>query len=308
MLLHYKYLYIIFLELFSMAELMDCEAVAQKYFGQVKNVLEGCADFEKPRVVLFLATSDLGSESYARSMCKKFWQVGIATDVEKIDGPKRLEERIRATEFDDKITGCFVFYPIRFAGILDSYFMKLVPQYKDVEGLNAENIYRLIHYKKEFEGTPCKAVVPCTPKAVIKLLYEYGVEVQGKDIVIVNKSYAVGAPLRRMFDNLGGTVTCCDANTKQESIRYYTKNADIIVTAVPIEVELFDERHVKEGATVIDVSFTRNFDVEKVGRVAERISYCEGKHYVGRVTTAMAAVNTLYLWEYQRWVRNGGKK
>ena len=101
---------------------------------------------------------------------------------------------------------------------------------------------------------------------------------------------------------------CCDANTKLESIRYYTKNADILVTAVPTQVELFDARHVKEGATVIDVSFTRNFDVEKVGRVAGRISYCEGKHYVGRVTTAMAAVNTLYLWEYQRWVRNGGKK
>src|SRR3989338_5208451 len=105
-----------------MAELMDCEMVAQKYFGQVNEVLEKHDDSEKPRVVLFLATADLASESYARSMCRKFTQVGITTQIEKIDGSKRLEERIRATEFEEKITGCFVFYPINFSGIFDSHF------------------------------------------------------------------------------------------------------------------------------------------------------------------------------------------
>ncbi|MEK6846218.1 MAG: bifunctional 5,10-methylenetetrahydrofolate dehydrogenase/5,10-methenyltetrahydrofolate cyclohydrolase [Nanoarchaeota archaeon] len=286
------------------AILMNCEAIAEKYFSQVKAELEQMS--QRPRVKMFLATFDEGSESYSWIMRRRFEAVGIDSILERVGTPADLERKILATATDDEITGCFVFYPIRFPEIEDYQFMKMVPAHKDVEGLSAENVYRLIHYRKTFEGTPCKAVVPCTPKAVIKLLAEYGIPIKGCDVVIVNKSYSLGAPLRRMFDNLGATVTACDINTKSDSLKHYVRNADIVVTAVPVEVELFDEADVKPGATIINCSFVNNFDVERVSEVAGHISYRQGKNYIGQITTAMAAVNVGYLMKYKMFQEKSG--
>jgi 5,10-methylene-tetrahydrofolate dehydrogenase/methenyl tetrahydrofolate cyclohydrolase len=279
------------------AILMNCEAIAEKYFSQVKAELEQIG--QRPRVKMFLATFDEGSESYSWVMRRKFEAVGIDSHLERVGTPAKLEQRILDTAKEDDITGCFVFYPIKFPEIEDYHFMKMVPAHKDVEGLSAENVYRLIHYRKTFEGTSCKAVVPCTPKAVIKLLAEYNISLKGSDVVIVNKSYSLGAPLRRMFDNLGATVTACDVNTKSDSLRNYVRQADIVVTAVLTEIELFDASDVTPGATVINCSFVNNFNVEKVSEVAGHISYRHDKNYIGQVTTAMAAVNVLYLMRFQ---------
>ncbi len=279
------------------AVLMDCEKVAEKYFSQVKAELEQLG--VRPLVKMFLATNDEGSESYSRIMRRKFEAVGIDSILERVETPEKLEQKILDTAKEDDITGCFVFYPIKFSEVDDYHFMKIVPPHKDVEGLSAENVYRLIHYRKTFEGTSCKAVVPCTPKAVIKMLAEYDIPIKNSDVVIVNKSYSLGAPLRRMFDNLGATVTACDINTKPDSLKHYVKNADIVITAVPAEVELFDGADVKPGATIINCSFVSNFNAEKVSEVAGHLSYRHGKNYIGSVTTAMAAVNVGYLMRLQ---------
>ncbi|MBI2662290.1 bifunctional 5,10-methylenetetrahydrofolate dehydrogenase/5,10-methenyltetrahydrofolate cyclohydrolase [Candidatus Woesearchaeota archaeon] len=282
-----------------MGKIIDCETIAEQYFTEVEQELKSIG--VRPIVKMFLATDDDSCVSYATIMRRKFAKTGIEALLFRISSSEELEEGIRATEGERETTGCFVFYPIKFPGFENYYFMKLVPPSKDVEGLSAENVYRLIHYRKTFENTPCKAVVPCTPKAVIKVLQNYNVHTEGSDVVIVNKSYALGDPLRMMFDNLRATVTVCDINTKPESLRYYVKNADIIVTGVPYEVELFNDEDIKQGATVINCSFYHNFDPEKIARRAEFISFRQGKNYIGQVTTAMAAINVLYLLKYQRY-------
>src|SRR3989344_6714266 len=198
-----------------MGKIIDCELIAEKYFTEVEQELKKIG--ARPMVRMFLATTtDKSCESYATIMEKKFARIGIEALLFRISSSEELEERIRATERERETTGCFVFYPIKFPGFENYYFMKLVPPSKDVEGLSAENVYRLIHYRKTFENTPCKAVVPCTPKAVIKVLQNYNICIERSDVVVVNKSYALGDPLRRMFDNLGATVTVCDINTKPE--------------------------------------------------------------------------------------------
>lgn len=278
------------------ARFLDSLVVADKYLSEVREELSTIKKI--PNIKMFLATSDPGSEVYSKVMSRTFSEVGINSTLVRIKTAKDLEEKILATK-DEEVTGCFVFYPIGFSEAPDRNFMRIVPQFKDIEGLSAENIYRLIHYQKQFEGTPCNAVVPCTPKAVIKLLIENKIEPRGKNVTIINKSYALGIPLRQMFDNLGATVTACDINTHSGSLRKYVKGSDIIVTAVPSEIELFNEKDIKSNSTVINCSFHNNFDPEEISSVAENISYRRGNNYIGRVTTAMAAVNVLYLLKYQ---------
>jgi len=278
------------------ARFLDSLVIADKYLSGVKEELSIIKRI--PSVKMFLATSDLGSEVYSKTMSRTFSEVGIDSTLMHVETAKDLEEKILATK-DEEVTGCFVFYPIGFSEAPDRNFMRIVPQFKDIEGLSVENIYRLIHYQKQFQGTPCNAVVPCTPKAVIKLLIENNIKTRGKNITIINKSYALGIPLRQMFDNLGATVTACDINTHSDSLRRYVKGSDIIVTAVPSEIELFNEEDVKSNSTVINCSFHNNFDPEKISNVVENISYRRGSNYIGRATTAMAAVNVLYLLKHQ---------
>lgn len=288
------------------AKILDCEVLADKYFSQVKKELQEIR--KTPKVKMLLSGDDEGSKSYSKIMIRTFKGIGIESILINVDSPGELEDKIMSTETENNITGVFVFYPINFQGIEDRHFMKMIPQFKDVEGLGAENIYRLIHYRKVFENTPCKAVVPCTPKAVIKVLTENDISIKSKDVLIANKSYILGAPLRRMFDNLGATVTACDINTKPDSIKYYAKNADIVVTAVPQKIELFDDKDIKEGAAIIDCSFDGNFDAEKISKKAGSISYRQGRNYIGRVTTAISAVNVLYLLKHQIYLEERKKK
>jgi len=279
-----------------MAKVLDCISVSKKFLTEVREEIEQTK--RTPRVKIFLATEDPGCASYSRAIATMFDDVGIKPLLVRTN-PSELEERIRSTEHEQEITGCLVMYPINAQERHDRDFMRIVPQFKDVEGLGAQNVFRLLHYQQTFEGTPCKAVVPCTPKAVIKLLTEHDIDIEGNDVVILNRSYQVGIPLERMFNNLKATVTTCDIHTKRDSVRHYLSRADIVVTAVPGEIELFDETQIKPGATVIDCSFGGNFDPARIERVAENISYRQGRNYIGRVTTAMAALNTLYLLRYQ---------
>ena len=280
-----------------MSNLFPCKDIADNHFSYVKEQIARLG--RNPTVQLFLATGDKGSESYSRIMQKKFQEVGILSHLVRGSSPSELESKILALEGNAEITGGFVFYPINFEGIKDSYFMRRVPPFKDVEGLSADNVYRLVHYDRTFDETPCKAVVPCTAKAIIKVLTESDVKIKSQDVVIINKSYSLGVPLRTMFDNLGATVVACDINTQTSSIYHYLRNADIVVTAVPAKTELFEASHLKKGVSVIDCSFEGNFDPGKISSVAANISSKATGNYIGPVTTAMAAVNVLYLFEHQ---------
>ncbi len=285
----------------NMPNLFPCKEIAERYLYGVRTQIELLGRI--PKVKLFLATDDLGSISYSKIMAKKFSEAKIDSEIVRVHSSGELEENLLRLDKENEITGGFVFYPIAFPGIKDSHFMRIVPEFKDIEGLSANNVYRLAHYERYFSGTSCKAVVPCTPKAIVKVLMDSGVEIMGKDAVIINKSYSLGVPLRRMLDNLGATVVACDINTGKSSIEHYLKNADIIVTAVPAKVELFDNKFLKKGVSVIDCSFEGNFDPEKVSKVAENMSF-KSANYIGSVTTSMAAVNVLYLLMHKLSLKN----
>jgi len=161
----------------------------------------------------------------------------------------------------------------------------MVDPRKDVEGFHSLNLGNTMIGRED--------LVPCTPLAVLKILEQAKIPLQGKDVVIVNHSTIVGKPLAALFLNRNATVAVCHVFTKD--LKRYTKNADILVTAAGVP-GLITAGHVKDQAVVIDVGIIEtkdgvcgDVDFQSVKEKASVITPVPGG--VGPVTIACALSN-----------------
>ncbi len=159
---------------------------------------------------------------------------------------------------------------------------------KDVDGFHPWNMGRLI------TGNPCH--VACTPCGILKMMDHHGIEIEGREAVIVGRSNIVGKPLALLLLNRHATVTICHSRTGRLS--EVTKRADILIAAAG-RPEMIKYGMVKDGAVVIDVGTNRLDGGRLVGdvafaEVAEKASYITPvPGGVGPMTIAMLLVNTL---------------
>lgn len=138
--------------------------------------------------------------------------------------------------------------------------------------------------------------LPCTPAGVMELIKETGIEIAGKDCVVIGRSNIVGKPQAMLLLQQNGTVTICHSKTKD--LKETVKRADIVVAAVG-RPKFVTKDMVKEGAVVIDVGINRDengklcgdVDFENVKEVASAITPVPGG--VGPMTIAMLMKNTL---------------
>lgn len=157
---------------------------------------------------------------------------------------------------------------------------------KDVDGFNPCNVGKLCLGQDTF--------ISCTPNGIIKLLEEYGIQIEGKDAVIVGRSNIVGKPMMQCLLNKNATVTICHSKTK--NLGEVTKRADILVVAIGKEKYITKDM-VKENAIVIDVGINRmengkicgDVDFEEVLKKASYITPVPGG--VGPMTIAMLMNN-----------------
>jgi methylenetetrahydrofolate dehydrogenase (NADP+)/methenyltetrahydrofolate cyclohydrolase len=163
---------------------------------------------------------------------------------------------------------------------------------KDVEGLTPYNMgSTLLGLEK---------IVPCTPLAVLTILEEEKVSLQGKNVVIVSHSNIVGKPLAALFLNRNATTTVTHVFTKD--LAQYTSKADILVTAAGVP-KLIKANHVKNGAFVIDVGIVKtntgvcgDVDFDSVKEKAGVITPVPGG--VGPVTVACSIHNMVKTFKY----------
>ena len=159
---------------------------------------------------------------------------------------------------------------------------------KDVDCFHPFNVGRLVI------GDP--VFLPCTPAGVMEMLKEYGIEVAGKQCVVLGRSNIVGKPMGALLLQQSGTVTTCHSRTPD--LAKFTREADILVAAVG-KVGLVTADMVKEGAVVIDVAMNRNAEGKLCGdvvydEVAEKASYITPvPGGVGPMTRAMLMENLL---------------
>ncbi len=212
------------------------------------------------------------SEEYALS--KETTQEELVALVEKLNN-------------DDKINGILVQLPLPKHLDEKSVINTIKPQ-KDVDAFHPVNVGKIMIGDFDF--------LPCTPAGVMELIKETGIEIAGKECVIIGRSNIVGKPQAMLMLHKNATVTICHSKTKD--LKEVVKRADIVVAAVGV-AKMVTKDMVKEGAVVIDVGMNRlpdgklcgDVDFEGVSEVASFITPVPGG--VGPMTIAMLMENTL---------------
>jgi methylenetetrahydrofolate dehydrogenase (NADP+)/methenyltetrahydrofolate cyclohydrolase len=241
--------------------------------------------------------------TYAEYTKKGCDDVGVIFDLRRV--PRlEAEAAIRAASADPSVHGIFIYYPI-FGTQQDTYLRDLVEPMKDVEGM-CSFWARALYENRRFidEARTKKAILPCTPLAILKLLEVAEVPLDGKQVAIFNRSEVVGRPLAAMMANDGARVISFDldgalvferGSVAETAIdrRAALAGADVIVTGVPsASFPLVSAAEIKPGAVCINFSTFKNFSPDIEGKAAVFIPR------VGPMTVTMALRNTVRLFRH----------
>jgi len=186
-----------------------------------------------------------------------------------------------------EVSGILVQLPLP-AHLNEELVINRIDPKKDVDAFHPVNVGKIMQGNYDF--------VPCTPAGVMELIKESGIDICGKECVVVGRSNIVGKPMSMLLLHKHGTVTICHSRT--QDLKEKTKRADILVAAVGIP-EFIKGDMVKEGAVIIDVGINRVADKKLVGdvdfeaceKVASAITPVPGG--VGPMTIAMLMKNTV---------------
>ena len=209
-----------------------------------------------PKLVVIIVGDDPASQVYVAGKAKACAQVGIASQIfrlEKDTKEREVAKLIRQLNKDNTVDGILLQLPVP-NHINAQKMIDLISPKKDVDGLTKINLGKLL-------SNDDSGLFGCTPSGIITLLKYYKVNLVGKDVVIINRSLLVGKPLALMFLNENSTVTICHSKTKD--LKEKTLNADIVVVAVGKKKFLTSDM-VKEGAIVIDVGINRDENTKKL--------------------------------------------
>lgn len=253
------------------AVLLDGKRTAERI---VAGVAEKLAAAGSPEVTLatVLIGSHAPSRYYVNLKQKMAARGGLKTRMVELPeevAQARLEAAVRELGADDSVHGILVQLPL--PGHLDTNaVIDLIPAAKDVDGLTAENLGRLVR------GEP--NLVPCTPLGVMRLIEEYKIPTQGRKAVVIGRSHLVGLPqaLLLALRGVDATVTVCHSRT--QDIESVCRDADILVAAAGMP-ELVKKDFVKPGAAVFDVGVN-----EKDGKIVGDVAFDEARTVAGAIT------------------------
>ncbi len=268
--------------------IIDGKQIAKDLRQSIKSQVDNLN--RAPGLAVILVGDDPASAVYVRNKDNACMEVGFYS--EKIDKPaditqEELLSEIKRLNTDDRIDGILVQLPL--PNHLDTNLViETISPEKDVDGFHSENIGKLMQNKPYLR--------PCTPRGVMTMLATIGVDIVGKDCVVVGASNIVGRPMAMELLNAGATVTICHSRT--QDLPGKLKLADIVVVAVGIP-QMIKGEWIKDGAIVIDVGINRldsgklvgDVDFESTKDIASWITPVPGG--VGPMTIATLLENTL---------------
>ena len=270
-----------------MAKILDGKAVSQRIKGEIKLEVQGME--RKPGLAVVIVGDDPGSQVYVRNKEKACEEVGFYSEVYRLPEATTQNELlalVHQLNADDRIDGFLVQSPLP-KGLDEKLIIDNILPEKDVDAFHPVNVGKIMIGDYDF--------LPCTPAGVMELIAESGIDVAGKECVVVGRSNIVGKPQAMMLLHKHGTVTVCHSRTV--NLAEVTRRADILVVAVG-RAKMITADMVKEGAVVIDVGMNRteeglcgDVDFETVKDVAGAITPVPGG--VGPMTIAMLMRNTL---------------
>lgn len=272
-------------------QLLDGKKLSAKIKENLKNEISEFVSKTgtTPGLAVLLVGNDPASHTYVAMKAKACKEVGLYSIVHEMPDTVKEDDilsTIKMINENPKVHGLLVQLPLP-KHVDATKILEAVDPAKDVDGFHPFNLGRLVAGLDTF--------VPCTPLGVMELLVEYGIEVQGKDCVVVGASNIVGKPMASLLLNAGATVDICHIHTKD--LKAHTKNADMIFVGVG-KAGLITADMVKEGAVVVDIGINKvgdklvgDVDFDEVSKKCTYITPVPGG--VGPMTIAMLLSNTL---------------
>ena len=281
-----------------MAQIISGKEVALKVRESIKAEVKEL--FEKtgkrPGLAVIIVGEDPASQVYVRNKAKGCEEVGFHSEVYRLAENTQMDELLALIEKlnkDENIHGILCQLPLPKHLDETAVILAIDPD-KDVDAFHPVNTGKIMIGNYSF--------LPCTPAGVMELIASTGVDISGKECVVVGRSNIVGKPMAALLLERNATVTVCHSRTKD--LASFTKNADIIVAAVG-RANFITADMVKEGAVIVDVGINRlpngklcgDVDFENVKEKASFITPVPGG--CGPMTIAVLMKNTLVAYKNQ---------
>lgn len=281
-----------------MATIIDGKAISLQIKDELK---ERAAALKASGIEIALAVIQVGDNPascvYVRNKKKGCEYIGIGSLSFELPEETTQEELLALIgELNERadVNGILVQLPLP-AHIDEDTVIKAIDSKKDVDGFHPQSVGALCIGQPGF--------VSCTPAGIIQLLKRSGVEIAGKECVVLGRSNIVGKPMALLLLRENATVTI--AHSKTKNLKEVTKRADILIVAVG-RPKMVTKDYVKEGAVVIDVGINRDennkmcgdVDFDDVAPVCSAITPVPGG--VGPMTIAMLLNNCIESVNLQR--------
>lgn len=283
------------------AQIIDGRAIAAQVYSELTTRV---AVLKAKGVIPRVAIIHVGTEEMTKRYVALKENAAIRLGMECVTyhlvedvSQQRVIELVQKLNVDESVHGILVQMPLPDSMDTKTVLDAIDPE-KDIDGLHFCNAGKLLN------GEP--AVIACTPRAVIRILDETGIDIMSKHTVVVGKSVLVGRPIAICLLNRNATVSVC--HTKTQNLGDITKNADILIVAAG-SAGLIKADMVKDGAVVIDIGQTNidgklygDVDFENVSKKASYITKAVGG--VGPMTVAMLMTNLVDCAEHELNARN----
>lgn len=276
-------------------KILDGKKVASEVRERIAVMVKEIRESGKvpPGLAVVLVGDNPASKVYVGQKEKACKEVGFESFLYHLPEATTQEELLNLVgqlNEDPNVHGILVQLPLP-KHLNETEVIEAIRPEKDVDGFHPMNLGKLV------AGLPC--TVPCTPKGIMHLLEYYGIEIEGKNAVVVGRSNIVGKPVAHLLLQKNATVTICHSRTR--NLEDITKEADILVVAAG-KPHFVTQHMVKRGAVVVDVGINRlesglvgDVDFDGVRLRASWITPVPGG--VGPMTIAMLLENTLEMYE-----------
>ncbi len=272
-----------------MAQIIDGKKISQDIKDELKEKVTALKDTgTEVALAVIQVGNDPASSVYVRNKKKACESIGIRSlsyELPEETTEEALIELIEKLNKDETVNGILVQLPVPKHIDPDKIIRTISPE-KDVDGFHPQNVGKLVIGEEGF--------VSCTPAGVIQLLKRSGIEISGKNCVVVGRSNIVGKPMALLMLRENATVTI--AHSKTKNLKELCQTADILIVAIG-KPQFITADYVKEGAVVIDVGIHRDENnklcgdvrYEEVAEKASAITPVPGG--VGPMTIAMLMSN-----------------
>lgn len=232
-----------------MAKLLEGKPLAEKIKEEIRQQVDSLS--RKPVLASIQVGDNAGAETYAKSQKKTAEGLNIEYQYHKLSpdtSESTLIEFIHKLNADSSINGIIIQMPLP-AHIDYKKISQFILPDKDAEGMHPANIGKIVFGRAK--------LLPCTPAAVMELINSAGINLAGKEVVVVGHSEIVGKPLVLLLLDKLATVTVCHIGTHQAGkLEEHVRQAEVLIVAVG-RAGLIKGEWIKEGAIVIDVGINR---------------------------------------------------